>query len=136
MGEFSTRNLTQKKTYIMKNRHIGTVSICQALKDHKLIEFTLTVLNPRETLPSVACNFQGRANREGLEGDGHVQKEFEPWGSWVAQLVECLTSAHVMISQFVSLSPASGSLLSAQSPLQILCSPPLSASPPLVLTCL
>ena len=37
-------------------------------------------------------------------------------GTWVAQLVEWSTSAHVMISQFMSSSPASGSVLSAQSP--------------------
>ena len=46
-------------------------------------------------------------------------------GTWVAQLVKCLTLAQVMISQFVSSSPLSGSLLSAQSLLCILC-PPLS----------
>ena len=46
-------------------------------------------------------------------------------GAWVAQLVKCLTSARVMISQFVSLSPTSGSVLTAQSwkLLQILCLP-------------
>ena len=33
----------------------------------------------------------------------------------MAQLVECLTSAQVMISRFVSLSPALGSVLTAQS---------------------
>ena len=32
-------------------------------------------------------------------------------GSWVAQSVECPTSAQVMISQFVSSNPASSSLL-------------------------
>ena len=37
------------------------------------------------------------------------------WGAWVAQSVECLTSAQVMIPQFVSSSPASGSGLMAQS---------------------
>ena len=31
--------------------------------------------------------------------------------TWVAQLVECLTSAQVMISLFLSLSPTSGSVL-------------------------
>ena len=36
-------------------------------------------------------------------------------GAWVAQSVKGLTSAQVMISQFVSLSPASGSVLTAQS---------------------
>ena len=53
-------------------------------------------------------------------------------GTWAAQSVECLTSARVMISWFVGLSPASGSLLSAQSLLQIFC-PHLSAPPPLSL---
>ena len=42
-------------------------------------------------------------------------------GAWVAQPVKRLTWAQVKISQFVSSSPALGSLLSAQSPLQILC---------------
>ena len=37
------------------------------------------------------------------------------WGAWVAQSVEFPTSAQVMISQFVSLSPVSGSVLRAQS---------------------
>ena len=37
------------------------------------------------------------------------------WGAWVAWSVECPTSAQVMISQSVSSSPASGSVLTAQS---------------------
>ena len=36
-------------------------------------------------------------------------------GTWVAQLVKCLTSTQVMISQLVGSSPASGSVLTAQS---------------------
>ena len=36
-------------------------------------------------------------------------------GTWVAQLVKRQTSAQVMISWFVSLSPASGSVLTTQS---------------------
>ena len=52
--------------------------------------------------------------------------------AWVAQLVKHLTSAQVMISQFMGSSPESGSLLSGQSLLQILC-PPLSL--PLPLSC-
>ena len=58
-------------------------------------------------------------------------KGVSPWGAWVAQLVEwveCLASARVMISQFVGSSPSLGSLLSAQSPLQILYSFSLSLS--------
>ena len=35
-------------------------------------------------------------------------------GTWVPQSVECLTSAQVMISQFVGSSPVSGSVLTAQ----------------------
>ena len=49
-------------------------------------------------------------------------------GAWVAQLVECLTLAQVMISRLVGRSPISGSVLTARSLLWILC-PPLSAPP-------
>ena len=45
------------------------------------------------------------------------------WGAWVAQSVEHPTLAQVMISWFMSSSPASGSVLTAQSLLQILCLP-------------
>ena len=41
-------------------------------------------------------------------------------GAWVAQSVERPTSAQVMISRSVSSSPASGSVLTAWSPLWIL----------------
>ena len=52
-------------------------------------------------------------------------------GAWVAQWVKCLTSAQVMISWFVGSSPASGSVLPAQSldPASDSVSPSLSASP-------
>lgn len=43
--------------------------------------------------------------------------------AWVAQSVKHLPSAQFMISWLVSSSPTWGSLLSMQSPLQILCSP-------------
>ena len=56
-------------------------------------------------------------------------------GTCVAQSVGRPTSAQVMISWFVGLSPASGSVLTAQSlePASDSASPSLSASPPLVL---
>ena len=56
-------------------------------------------------------------------------------GAWVPQTVESLTSAQVMISRFVSSSPTSGSVLTAQSlePASDFVSPPLSAPPMLVL---
>ena len=53
----------------------------------------------------------------------------------MAQSVEHPTSAQLMISQFVDLSPASGSVLSAWSlePASHSVSPSLSAPPPLAL---
>ena len=56
-------------------------------------------------------------------------------GAWVARLVKRPTSAQVMISQFVSLSPTLGSGLTAHSlePASASVSPSLSASPLLVL---
>ena len=55
----------------------------------------------------------------------------------MAQSVKHLTSAQVMISQFVSLSPVSVSVLTAQSlqPASDSVSPSLSVPPPLVLSC-
>ena len=54
-------------------------------------------------------------------------------GTWVVQSVEDPTLAQVMISQFMSSSPASGSVLTAQSlePALDSVSPPVSAPPPL-----
>ena len=56
-------------------------------------------------------------------------------GTWVAQSVKRLTSAQVRISGFMSSSPASGSVLTAQSlgPASDSVSPPLSAPPPFLL---
>ena len=51
-------------------------------------------------------------------------------GSWVAQSVECSTLAQVMISRFVSLSPTSGSVLTAWSLLEILSLPLFLPTPP------
>ena len=58
------------------------------------------------------------------------------WGACVAQSVKRPTSAQVMISQFVSLSPALGSVLTAQSlePALDSVSPSLSAPPLLALS--
>ena len=52
------------------------------------------------------------------------------WGAWVAQSVKHPTSAQVMISQSMSSSPASGSVLTAQSlePASVSVSPSLSVS--------
>ena len=55
-------------------------------------------------------------------------------GAWVAQSVKRPTSAQVMISTFVSASPVSGSVLTAQSlePASDSVPPSLSAPPPLI----
>ena len=57
-------------------------------------------------------------------------------GAWVAQWVKRPTSAQVMISRFVSLSPMMGSVLTAQSPEPASdpLSPPVSALPLLMLS--
>ena len=62
-------------------------------------------------------------------------KKAGKWGAWVAQSVNHLTLALVMISQFMSSSPASGPVLIAQSlePASDSVSPPLSAPSPLTL---
>ena len=56
-------------------------------------------------------------------------------GTWVAQSVKHTTSAQVMILQFVSLSPLSGSVVTTQhlEPASDSVSPSLSAPPMLVL---
>ena len=68
--------------------------------------------------------------------DSHTHKN-RVWGAWVAQSVGRPTSAQVMISQFVNLSPASGSVLTARSlgPASDSVSPSLSV-PPLPTLCL
>ena len=49
--------------------------------------------------------------QHGLGGHGiRYQKHNNPWGTWMAQSVECSTLAQVMISRFLSLSPALGCL--------------------------
>ena len=62
-------------------------------------------------------------------------KKTQAGGTWVASSVERLTLTQVMISWLVGLSPASGSVLTAQSlePASDSVSPSLSASPPLML---
>ena len=60
----------------------------------------------------------GQGNRDNAL---NVYLKLTSRGTWVAQSVKLLTSAQVMISRFMSLSPTSGFLLSAQSLLQILC---------------
>ena len=59
-------------------------------------------------------------------------------GAWVAQSVKCPTSAQVMISPFVSSSPASGSVLTAWSleSASDSVSPSLSQLSPLLTLCL
>ena len=67
-----------------------------------------------------------------------MKNPIKKWqGAWVAQLDKCLTLAQVMISRSMSLSLASGSVLTAQSlePTSDSVAPSLSA-PPLLVLCL
>ena len=89
--------------------------------------------------PSKSTKNSGKRWRMDLNGANGEQKTKQikircDWGAWAAHSVKRLTSAWVMISQFVSLSPASGSVLSALS-LELASdsvSHSLSATPPLV----
>ena len=66
-----------------------------------------------------------------------ILKQSHVWGAWVAQSVKCPTSAQGMISLFMSPSPTSDSVLTAQSlePALGSVSPSLSA-PALLMLCL
>ena len=69
-----------------------------------------------------------------MPGTKHALVNSAQGGSWVAPLVRRPTSAQVMISQFVSSSPVSGSVLTAQSLEPVLDSVSLSLSTPPLLT--
>ena len=62
-----------------------------------------------------------------------IQQKTFIQGAWVAQLVERLTSAGIMISWFVGSSPTLGSVLTAQSlePASDSVSPSISDPPPI-----
>ena len=91
--------------------------------------------NPKKPPHSVQSPMQGSIPWP-WDHDLSQSQESDAWGAWVAQSVQCPTSAQVIISQFVSLSPASGSVLTAQSlePVPDFVSPSLSV-PPLLALC-
>ena len=78
--------------------------------------------------------FGPRRRRSLLEAVITILKMTISRGAWVAQSVKRPTSVQVMTSQFVNSSPASGSVLTAQSlePALDSLSPSLSAPPPLM----
>ena len=79
------------------------------------------------TTPSAHLNKKGRL----------LLKRTHLRGTWVAQSVKCPTSAQVTISRFMSLSPVSGSVLTAQTLEPASDSVFLSLSaPPLLILCL
>ena len=63
----------------------------------------------------------------------YMYKDVCWWGVWVAQSVKHPTLAQVMISQSVSSSPVSGSVLTAQNLDSV---PPSLSAPPLLMLCL
>ena len=56
----------------------------------------------------------GTGQKDGATGGILTVDLFYFWGAWVSQSVRCPPSAQVMISQLVSSSPVSGSVLTAQ----------------------
>ena len=97
---------------------------------------TQIYVNPE---PNPMQMLQGISDRKSHRGlvDSQSTIKGRMWGAWVAQSVGCPTSAQVMISQSMSSSPASGSVLTAQSlePASDSVSSSLSA-PPLLILCL
>ena len=85
---------------------------------------------------SKTIQFLNQINCKAGEGwEKLLIKRGNHWGTWVAQSVECPTSAQVTILRSVSSSPASGSGLMARSlePASNSVSPSLSAPPPFML---
>ena len=92
--------------------------------------FYLCLPSPHVAQPRVGRNGYSNTWLRGDPCHRNQSLNSKERGVWVAQPVERLTSAQVVISRFMSLSPTSSS---AQSPLQILC-PSLSAPPLLTLS--
>ena len=100
----------------------------RAKKIHKTSLEPLVLSGSKEVL-------ENNNNHESTSKGHRSQLKTFPWGAWVAQSVECPTSAQVMISQSVSSSPALGSVQTAQSlePASDSVSPSLSDPPPFML---
>ena len=105
----------------------GAFGACGLQQDHESPSMVLALREPPHSSqlpllisqsrggtekPPPACPSWGYT-REGEDLRGRDRKSFG-WGAWVAQSVEWLTSAQVMISLFVSSSPTSSSVLTAQ----------------------
>ena len=114
---------------LMKDSHQGRAVSSHVLQSLPRISLPASpALTPQSTLgtkgPVPTCV-------AGPHASGQLQEPqvtgAPAWLSWLS--AKCPISVQVMISWFVSSSPTSGSLLSAQSPLWVL-GPPLSAPPP------
>ena len=95
----------------------------------------LALSAPRVGHHNALANLRGTPKQVQLEPvDAGYFRNGDFRGAWVAQSVKTPTSAQVMISRLMSLSPMSGSVLIAQSmePASGSVSPSLSAPPPLV----
>ena len=89
----------------------------------------------RRESPSLTYGEEEEREEMPIPVQHYASEMVPPRGIRVAQSVERLTSAQVMISQLVSSSPASGSVPTAQSlePVSDSVSPSLSDPPPFVL---
>ena len=102
-----TSSIKKKKTLLLCLPHIPPPALP-------------SFLSPSEPNPAGSPNGQTRHVLEAPKGEATLQRS-RVRGTWVAQSVKRLALVQVVISQFLSSSPASGSLLSVQSPLWILC---------------
>ena len=96
------------------------------LKMLKIFRYQLMVIVSLLYTISAYQRFYGNTILDSRENlfNSHVSR-----GAWVAQSVECPTSAQVMISRSGSSSPTSGSVLTARSPELAWDSVPLSLCP-------
>ena len=93
----------------------------------------ISPLQTSERMDTNNCRFSWEGKIVVIRSAVALQLKWSPTGgAWVAQSVEHLTSAQVMISQLVSSSLVSGSVLTAQNlePASDSGSPSLSAPPP------
>ena len=94
---------------------------CTQFRAHHLYQFLplcpcSAMLSSWKALPPLLLLISPLTALKSRTGWCHLLKEASPRSAWVAQSVTCPTSAQVMISWFVSVSPTSGSVLTARSP--------------------
>ena len=127
-------NITRHQGNANQNYNDTSPPTCQdgLNKKHKKQRVLVRMWRKRNPLALLMGTQTGAAT---VESSVEVPQKVKNRGTWVAQSVGRPTSAQVMISRSVSLSPASGSVLTAQSlePVSDSVSPSLPDPPPFML---